>query len=133
MISHFTENIYDIGIALSVSGGDPAPLVGHNAFLRWVCVCVGSCFKPFEAVCFCPSTVAVLHYCEALNKDGRIRVPFYFRIRACVFVVGKKKEKEKHDTVEVIHFFFFFFRRAPHLSLFLFFHPKTVFFFYERK
>ena len=34
MISHFTENIYDIGIALSVSGGDPAPLVGHNAFLR---------------------------------------------------------------------------------------------------
>lgn len=36
MIAHFTENIYDIGIALSVSGGDPAPLVGHNAFLRWV-------------------------------------------------------------------------------------------------
>ncbi|CAN0247057.1 unnamed protein product [Ectocarpus fasciculatus] len=35
MIAHFTENIYDIGIALSVSGGDPAPLVGHNAFLRW--------------------------------------------------------------------------------------------------
>lgn len=34
MIAHFTENIYDIGIALSVSGGDPAPLVGHNAFLR---------------------------------------------------------------------------------------------------
>lgn len=36
MIAHFTENIYDIGIALSVSGGDPAPLVGHNAFLRSV-------------------------------------------------------------------------------------------------
>lgn len=36
MIAHFTENIYDIGIALSVSGGDPAPLVGHNAFLRFV-------------------------------------------------------------------------------------------------
>lgn len=35
MIAHFTENIYDIGIALSVSGGDPAPLVGHNAFLRY--------------------------------------------------------------------------------------------------
>ncbi|CAN0176838.1 unnamed protein product [Discosporangium mesarthrocarpum] len=34
MIAHFTENIYDVGISLSVSGGDPAPLVGHNAFLR---------------------------------------------------------------------------------------------------
>ena len=36
MISHSTENVYDIGIALSASSGDPAPLVGHNAFLRYV-------------------------------------------------------------------------------------------------
>lgn len=24
-----------VGIAMAVSSGDPAPLVGHNAFLRW--------------------------------------------------------------------------------------------------
>ncbi|CAM9295184.1 unnamed protein product [Phaeothamnion confervicola] len=35
MISYFTEQIYDVGIAVSVSAGDVAPLVGHNAFLRF--------------------------------------------------------------------------------------------------
>ncbi|CAM9302511.1 unnamed protein product, partial [Phaeothamnion confervicola] len=42
MIAHFTANIYDVGIALSVSAGDPAPLVGHNAFLRWDAIKAGS-------------------------------------------------------------------------------------------
>ena len=27
-----------VGIAMAVSSGDPAPLVGHNAFLRWSAV-----------------------------------------------------------------------------------------------
>lgn len=26
---------HSVGIAMAVSSGDPAPLVGHNAFLRW--------------------------------------------------------------------------------------------------
>lgn len=34
MISHFTNDIYDIGIAMSVASGDICPLVGHNCILR---------------------------------------------------------------------------------------------------
>jgi hypothetical protein len=34
-ISAFTRIIYFQGIAMSVAFGDCAPLVGHNAFLRW--------------------------------------------------------------------------------------------------
>lgn len=34
-ISHFTIAVYTIAIRLACSGGDLAPLVGHNAFLRW--------------------------------------------------------------------------------------------------
>jgi hypothetical protein len=34
-IAHFTRVIYNQGIAASCAGGDPAPLVGHNAILRW--------------------------------------------------------------------------------------------------
>lgn len=34
-ISNFTRTIYFQGIAVSVAFGDIAPLVGHNAFLRW--------------------------------------------------------------------------------------------------
>ncbi|GMH39392.1 hypothetical protein BSKO_07290 [Bryopsis sp. KO-2023] len=34
-ISHFTVAVYNIAIRLACSGGDVAPLVGHNAFLRW--------------------------------------------------------------------------------------------------
>jgi cellulose synthase/poly-beta-1,6-N-acetylglucosamine synthase-like glycosyltransferase len=37
-ISHFTRLIYLEGIAGSVANGDIAPLVGHNAFLRWSAV-----------------------------------------------------------------------------------------------
>jgi hypothetical protein len=35
LISFFTKKIYMVGIAASVCMGDCAPLVGHNAFLRW--------------------------------------------------------------------------------------------------
>jgi hypothetical protein len=35
LISFFTKKIYMVGIAASVCMGDTAPLVGHNAFLRW--------------------------------------------------------------------------------------------------
>lgn len=35
LISFFTKKIYLVGIAASVCMGDCAPLVGHNAFLRW--------------------------------------------------------------------------------------------------
>lgn len=35
MIARFTNDVYSVGIAMAVSSGDPAPLVGHNAFLRW--------------------------------------------------------------------------------------------------
>ncbi len=35
MISHFTNKIYVNGIAGVCSLGELAPLVGHNAFLRW--------------------------------------------------------------------------------------------------
>jgi hypothetical protein len=38
MISKFTRVIYTIGIAASSCRGDGAPLVGHNAFLRWASV-----------------------------------------------------------------------------------------------
>jgi hypothetical protein len=34
-VSAFTRTIYFQGIAVSVAFGDNAPLVGHNAFLRW--------------------------------------------------------------------------------------------------
>jgi hypothetical protein len=34
-VSAFTRLIYFQGIAMSVAFGDNAPLVGHNAFLRW--------------------------------------------------------------------------------------------------
>lgn len=34
-ISHFTNTIYDINFLYSCSNGFPAPLVGHNAVLRW--------------------------------------------------------------------------------------------------
>jgi hypothetical protein len=34
-VSAFTRSIYFQGIAVSVAFGDNAPLVGHNAFLRW--------------------------------------------------------------------------------------------------
>lgn len=37
-ISAFTRIIYFQGIAMSVAFGDCAPLVGHNAFLRWASV-----------------------------------------------------------------------------------------------
>jgi hypothetical protein len=35
MISHFTNKVYVNGIAANCSLGELAPLVGHNAFLRW--------------------------------------------------------------------------------------------------
>jgi hypothetical protein len=38
LISFFTKKIYMVGIAASVCMGDCAPLVGHNAFLRWASV-----------------------------------------------------------------------------------------------
>jgi hypothetical protein len=38
MISKFTRIIYTFGIAASTCRGDDAPLVGHNAFLRWASV-----------------------------------------------------------------------------------------------
>ncbi|CAN0057476.1 unnamed protein product [Heterosigma akashiwo] len=34
-IGFFTNQIYRLGIRLACSLGDPCPLVGHNAFLRW--------------------------------------------------------------------------------------------------
>ena len=34
-ISHFTNTIYDINFLYACSNGFPAPLVGHNAVLRW--------------------------------------------------------------------------------------------------
>eukprot|EP00898_Chlorokybus_atmophyticus_P006347 jgi/Chlat1/6713/Chrsp50S06422 len=34
-IAHFTNTIYKVAVVVACSGGDPAPLVGHNAFLRW--------------------------------------------------------------------------------------------------
>jgi len=34
-IAHFTRKIYRTAISVACSGGDIAPLVGHNAFLRW--------------------------------------------------------------------------------------------------
>ena len=34
-ISHFTTMVYAVAIQVACSGGDPAPLVGHNVFLRW--------------------------------------------------------------------------------------------------
>eukprot|EP00877_Chromochloris_zofingiensis_P011428 jgi/Chrzof1/6539/Cz19g00110.t1 len=37
-ISHFTKQIYFSGIAVATAYGDQAPLVGHNAFLRWSAV-----------------------------------------------------------------------------------------------
>ncbi len=37
-ISAFTRIIYFQGIAMSVAFGDCAPLMGHNAFLRWSAV-----------------------------------------------------------------------------------------------
>jgi hypothetical protein len=45
LISYFTNNIYSIAFVLSSSGGDPAPLVGHNAIIpfsvmsnaSWIC------------------------------------------------------------------------------------------------
>lgn len=37
-ISAFTCMIYTQGIGVSVAYGDCAPLVGHNAFLRWSAV-----------------------------------------------------------------------------------------------
>ncbi|CAM9426416.1 unnamed protein product [Phaeothamnion confervicola] len=38
MISHFTNDVYAVGIAMAVSSGDPAPLVGHNVFIRWAAI-----------------------------------------------------------------------------------------------
>eukprot|EP00877_Chromochloris_zofingiensis_P006822 jgi/Chrzof1/2393/Cz11g13140.t1 len=37
-VSHFTRMIYFSGIAVATAYGDVAPLVGHNAFLRWSAV-----------------------------------------------------------------------------------------------
>lgn len=34
----FVVGTRSVGIAMAVSSGDPAPLVGHNAFLRWSAV-----------------------------------------------------------------------------------------------
>lgn len=34
-IRNFLCLLRSVGIAMAVSSGDPAPLVGHNAFLRW--------------------------------------------------------------------------------------------------
>ncbi|CAD7697829.1 unnamed protein product [Ostreobium quekettii] len=34
-ISHFTSTIYNVAIRIATSGGDMAPLVGHNVFLSW--------------------------------------------------------------------------------------------------
>lgn len=46
-ISAFTRTIYFQGIAVSVAFGDIAPLVGHNAFLRWSAIKqVGYGFSP---------------------------------------------------------------------------------------
>ena len=34
-IAKFTSMVYSMAIVLASSGGDPAPLVGHNVLLRW--------------------------------------------------------------------------------------------------
>eukprot|EP00298_Acanthocystis_sp_HF-20_P005249 c15487_g1_i1.p1 GENE.c15487_g1_i1~~c15487_g1_i1.p1 ORF type:complete len:785 (+),score=267.65 c15487_g1_i1:100-2355(+) len=35
LIGDFTDNIYQLGVRFSTSGGDLAPLMGHNVFLRF--------------------------------------------------------------------------------------------------
>lgn len=34
MVAHFTDNIYEVSFVIITANGDPAPFVGHNAFLR---------------------------------------------------------------------------------------------------
>ena len=34
LVAHFTNNIYEISFVVTTSYGDPAPFIGHNAFLR---------------------------------------------------------------------------------------------------
>ena len=34
LVSHFTDNIYSLSFPLVTAAGDPAPFVGHNAFIR---------------------------------------------------------------------------------------------------
>jgi cellulose synthase/poly-beta-1,6-N-acetylglucosamine synthase-like glycosyltransferase len=34
MVAHFTNNIYEVSFLTITANGDPAPFVGHNAFLR---------------------------------------------------------------------------------------------------
>ena len=60
-ISHFTRIIYMQGIAMSVAYGDYAPLVGHNAFLRWSAI---QKVRPGQCLCLCLSGDQVQSDCH---------------------------------------------------------------------